>query len=323
MIGIAGIGVSLPELVSTWDEIAPVAKVRESLKDFLGCNYVPLAKEDESPSYFSLQAAQEALQDANVAPEEVDVVISNSMSNEYWNWQSSAHVADQLGCRNATTFDVYGGCNTTGIAYHMAVDMMKDDEDINTVLIAMTEHLGGGTFPQFIGDGACSIVLKRGHQDLVHVEYLNLNETMPVLGVMNEGGVVHPYTPETRFDGSWQDNVEFNVDKYRKEIKPIFAEMTTKPMFEVCAKAGLKPTDLDMFFMVHQQMAHNQKVTELLGLPLSKSPTHYIENLGHISGFDVFIALKWAMRDGLVKKGDLMGFLIMGLGEWHGLLIRY
>ncbi|MGH1143305.1 hypothetical protein COE15_25360 [Bacillus cereus] len=323
-IGISGIGIALPDrLVSTWDVLAPAAKMRESLKETLGCNYVPIANKEESPMYFSLKAVKEALNESNTKPEEVDFIIANNLSSDYDNWQSSAYIAEQFSCTNAITVDVYGGCNTTGMAYHMAVEAIKADQQINTVLIALTEHLGGRTFPQFIGDGACALIVQRGSSDLISLNYLNLNEKMPILGVMPEGGVVVPFSSETRFDGGWEDRVEFNFDKYRKELKPIFADISTRPILELCAKSNIKVEDLDMLFVVHQQMEYHLSLLKALGLPTSKAPLQYIENLGHISGFDVFIVLKWAIRDKLVKKGDLLGFMVMGLGEWHAFLLKY
>lgn len=323
-IGIAGIGVSLPEnLVSTWDVLAPAAKIRETLKERLGCNFVPLATENENPMLFSLRAAKEAINEASIIPEEIDFIIANSLSSDYEKWQSSAFIADQLGCINASTIDVYGGCNTTGAAYHMAIDMIKADDEINTVLIALTEHLGGGTFPQFIGDGACSLVIKRNSPDLISLEYINLNETMPSLGVMREGGVIMPFSEKTSFDGGWEEQVDFNIEKYKTELKPIFSQISTRPILELCKKANINVNQLDMLFVVHQQAHYHLSIANLLGLPATKIPIHYIENLGHISGFDVFISLKWAMQDKLVKKGDLLGMMVMGLGEWHAFLIRY
>lgn len=323
-IGISGIGVSLPEnLVSTWDVLAPAAKIRETLKERLGCNYVPLATSEENPMLFSLKAAKEAMNEASVIPEEVDFIIANSLSNDYEKWQSSAFLAYELGCINASTIDVYGGCNTTGAAYHMAIDMIKADEEINTVLIALTEHLGGGTFPQFIGDGACALIIQRGSTNLVSLEYVNLNETMPSLGVMKEGGVIMPFSKDTSFDGGWEDQVDFNVEKYKTELKPIFSQISTKPILELCKKFGISVHELDMLFIVHQQAHYHLSIANLLGIKPSKVPIQYIENLGHISGFDIFISLKLAIQDGLVKKGDLLGMMAMGLGEWHAFLLRY
>lgn len=322
--GIAGIGVALAESrVDPWKEIAPAAGMKESLRDYLGCYSVPIANGQESPSHFALTAALRALEEAGICPSEVDVVISNNITSDYLDWQMSGYLASELGIEDVTTFDIYAGCNSAGIAYQAAMAIMKADPSVGTILIALSEHLGGGTFPQFIGDGGCAWVLRRGHADLTLVDFSNINAEMPRLGLLPEGGVINPFTPESRFDGEWQDNVEFNMDAYKQELKPIFVPMCASPFLEVCEKAGIAPDEVDRIFLVHQQKEFNRKLIAHLGVDESKTPLHYIHDMGHISGFDVFICLKRAMDEGLVVKDDLVGLVVMGLGELHAFLIRY
>jgi 3-oxoacyl-[acyl-carrier-protein] synthase III len=323
-IGIAGIGVALAEnRVDPWDEIAPAAGMKESLRDYLGCYSVPIANEQESPSHFAVIAARQALDEAGVRPQDVDLVISNNITSDYLDWQMSGHIAQQLGITGVTTFDIYAGCNSTGIAYQTAAAIMTADPGIETVLIALAEHLGGGTFPQFIGDGGCAWVLRRGHSELNLLDFSNINAEMPRLGLLPEGGVVRPFTAESKFDGEWQDNVEFNMDAYKQELKPIFVPMCASPLFEVCEKVGITPNDLDRVFLVHQQKEFNRKLINHLGVDEEKTPLHYIHDLGHISGFDIFICLKRAIAEGYVKPGNLIGLVVMGLGELHAFLVRY
>ena len=157
-IGIAGIGVALPEnRVDPWLEIGPAAGMDEAkLRDYLGCYQLPLAEAHESPSHFAVLAAKQAIAEAGIQTAEIDMVISNNISADYLDWQLSGCVAHALGIDKATTFDIYAGCNSTGIAYETALAMIRADESVDVVLIALSEHLGGGTFPQFIGDGGCA-----------------------------------------------------------------------------------------------------------------------------------------------------------------------
>jgi 3-oxoacyl-[acyl-carrier-protein] synthase III len=322
--GIAGIGVALAtDRVDPWADIAPAAGMKESLRDYLGCYSVPIAGPGESPSHFALTAARQAIDEAGISPSEIDVVISNNITSDYLDWQLSGYVADQLGITAATTFDIYAGCNSTGIAYQAALAILSGDTSVDTVLIALAEHLGGGTFPQFIGDGGCAWIVRRGHGRLTAVEFANINAEMPRLGLLREGGVVNPFTPESCFDGEWHDNVEFNMDAYKNELKPIFVPMCASPFLEVCARAGIEPGDVDKIFIVHQQKEFNRKLIRHIGVPDDRTPLDYIHDLGHISGFDVFICLKRAMSEGLVREGDLIGLVVMGLGELHAFLVRY
>lgn len=322
--GVMSIGVALgSNLVDPWETLAPAAGMRDSLRDHLGCYSVPLATDDESPSGLALQAARRALASSGVGPDEVDMVISNNITSDYLDWQMSGYLADQLGIDAVTTFDVYAGCNSTGVAFQTALAVIEADPAVDTVLIALAEHLGGGTFPQFIGDGGCAWVVRRDHPELTVVGSHNVNDVMPRLGVLPEGGVVNPFTPETRFDGEWQDNVDFSMDAYRKELKPIFVPMCANPYRELCEKQGVAVEETDRLYIVHQQRDFNARLVDHLGLPADRTPLHHIGDTGHISGFDVFLSLKRELDDGTLAKGALVGLLIVGLGEVHTFLIRY
>lgn len=325
-IGISSIGVSLgSNWVDPWEVHANANNMKDTakLRTYLGCEAVPMAKENESTSYFAVDSAQQAMLEGEINQEEVDVIISNNFSSDYLNWQLSAYVAERLGLTNAMPFDVYGGCNTTAVAYHMAVDMMRADDSISTVMLCLAEHLGGGSFPQFIGDGGCTVILQKDQSKLRFVEYANVNEAFDVIGIIQEGGVVNPFSSETSFDGEWEDQVDFNVERYRTELKPVFKQLCARPIQEACDKAGLSVHDLAQVFLIHQQAGFNKGVLECLGLPYEVTPLEYLKNLGHISGFDIFICLKKAIQDGLVKKGDTMAFFTAGMMDFHAFLIKY
>ncbi|EPH05596.1 hypothetical protein HMPREF1531_01025 [Propionibacterium sp. oral taxon 192 str. F0372] len=318
MAGIAGIGVYLPQRrVDPWETLAPAGGLdpeKPGLKQYLGCWSVPLANEWDSPSSMALAAARDALREAGIAPVEVDVVISNNITSDYLDWQMSGYIADALGA-DATTFDIYAGCNSTGLAHQAALDILAADSSVNTVLVALAEHLGGGTFPQFIGDGACAWVLQRGCSQLVTQAWLNINDATPRLGVLRDGGVAHPFTATTSFDGEWQDNVEFSVEDYRRKLKPIFVDMCASPFLELCELSGQDPTSFDQLFIVHQQRGFNAKIVQRLGLPASITPLDCIEDMGHISGFDVMIDLKRSIAEGRIRRGNKLALLVFGLGE--------
>ena len=325
-VGIAGIGVRLPDRrVDPWTTLAPAAGLdpdKPGLQDYLGCWSVPLADEWESPSLLALAAAEEAIAEAGIEASEIDLVISNKITSDYLDWQMSGFIADALGS-TATTFDIYAGCNSTGLAHQTALDILAGDPSVDTVLIALAEHLGGGTFPQFIGDGGCAWVLRRGCDQLVTTATHNINDVTPRLGVLRDGGAVNPFTPEVAFDGEWQDNVEFSVEDYRRKLKPIFVEMCASPFVEMCERTGERPEDFAQLLIVHQQREFNRKIVRHLGLPDDITPLAYIEDYGHISGFDVMIDLKRAIADGRISRGDKLALLVFGLGELFSFSLTY
>ena len=57
----------------------------------------------------ALPAAREALEDAGVDPDDIDLVIVATISPDMGFPATAAIVADQLGCRDAAAYDLVGG----------------------------------------------------------------------------------------------------------------------------------------------------------------------------------------------------------------------
>lgn len=323
---ISGIGIAYPKRkVDPWIELAPSTNMsKDSLGEYLGCSSIRLSDPDcieERASRLALNAAREAIEISGLCLSDIDLVISNNISSDYLDWQQSAFIAEQLGL-HCPTFDIYAGCNSSGISLQTAVAILEADESISHILIALAERLGGGTFPQFIADGACSWIVSRGCGSLEIIATKNVNETMPRLGLLPFGGVVKPFTPDTEFNGTWQDNVEISIEDYRTKLKPIFVQLTCAPIVALCEERGVAIKDIAQFFIVHQQRGFNEKVLEHLGVDTCKSPLEYIDDMGHISGFDVMITLKRAIEDQKIVKDDLIALIILGMGEYHTFLLR-
>jgi len=322
-VGILAIGIALPDnRIDPWEELAPNAGLNPRLRPILGCYELPLALPEQSTSFFAVEAARRALDSSGLHPRDIDVVISNNAYADYTDWQMSGLIAHELAITDATTFDVFGGCNTAGVALQAAMDLLRADLEIDTVLVALGDRLGGGTWPQFIADGGCSVILRRGHDELVLLDSAHHCPPVPPLFEIPWGGVLEPFTPHTPMEHEWQRHL-FDQDRWRTVYRPIFKELCAAPMLAVCDQQNIRPADLDMLLIAHQQRTFNAALTRYLGLPTDKTPLQYIETLGHVGGADVFIDLAWAIRDDLIAKGDLVGLLVMGMGEAFGFLVRY
>jgi 3-oxoacyl-[acyl-carrier-protein] synthase III len=324
MVGIAGIGVAFPEkVVSTWETYAEPNGLRRDIWERMGCHSTYVLELPQTPTDLAVEAARQALGEANVQPEEIDVIISNNYNSEYLYWQTSAKVQDLLGCENAFTFDIFGGCNAVGPVVRAALDLFAADDSVKTALLVLTEAVSGETWPQFISDGACVLVLKRDHPDLVLLSHSQVSNIFPSFQRLPIGGTETPFTTDLVLVGNVYRNFEFSAAQYRQEIKPIIYPSCKQSIEEAVHKAGYEMNDLAQVFFVHQQKNVNQKMLEMFDMSPDLSPIDYIDDMGHVSGSDVFICLKRSIQDGRVHKGDVMAFEVMGLMDFHGWVIKY
>ncbi|MGH1143307.1 3-oxoacyl-[acyl-carrier-protein] synthase III C-terminal domain-containing protein [Bacillus pseudomycoides] len=324
MIGIAGIGVTFPDkVVDTWERYAQPNGIRKDIWQRMGCHSTYVLEPPLTPTDLAVQAANKALLEAKVNKNEVDLIICNNYNSEYLYWQTSAKIQSLLGCENAYTFDVFGGCNAVGSVVRSAIDIMSQDSSVQNCLLVFTEAISGETWPQFISDGACALLLKREYSDLVFLSHSQVSDIFPSFQRLPVGGTAKPFEKDMKFSGNVYENFEFSAENFRKEIKPIIYPSCEKAIREAIHKSGYKISNIDQIFLVHQQKYVNEKILEMLDLDLNLSPIDYIDDMGHVSGSDVFICMKRAIEDGRIKKGDLLVFAVMGLMDFHSWVIRY
>lgn len=102
---ITGWGISVPEPVLTNDDIAKMVDTNDEwIRERTGIRERHIAREDQFPSTLGVEACIKALQVANLAPTEIDLIICTSSSPEYI-WPATASlIQDQIGATKGRRF---------------------------------------------------------------------------------------------------------------------------------------------------------------------------------------------------------------------------
>lgn len=170
-VGIASVGMYLPETVLTATDIAEQSGLPEwVVREKLGINQKHIAGPDDHPNEMAIKAAQDCLSKTDIPPKEIDVVLCTTEEwREYLLWTSGIHLAYEIGATRAWGIDIHTRCCTTVAALKMAKDMMIADPDINKVLIGGGYRIGD--FINFrtldttllfnIGAGAGALLLRK------------------------------------------------------------------------------------------------------------------------------------------------------------------
>ena len=118
-VGVAGVGSYVPERVLTNGDLeAMVETSDEWIVTRTGIRERHIAEPDQAASDLALPAAREALEQAGVEPEEVDLVIVATATPDMLFPATAALVADALGARKAAAYDLLAGC--TGFVYALS-----------------------------------------------------------------------------------------------------------------------------------------------------------------------------------------------------------
>lgn len=314
---IAGTGAALPARCVTNAELAQkVDTSDEWIVERTGIRARYIADESETTASLATEAARKALEAAGIAPGQIGLIVLATATPDQTFPASATKVQTALGIDDCIAFDVAAVC--TGFLYALSVaDNMVKGGMADYALV-----IGAETFSRILdwedratcvlfGDGAGAVVLKaeetedrgilatRLHADGRHNELLYV-----------DGG---PSTTGT-------------VGKLRMKGKEVFRHAVVNladVLNEVLAAAGHKPEEVD-WVVPHQA---NKRILDATAKKLGLSPEKVVVTVdrhANTSAASVPLALDTAVRDGRIKKGDLIVLEAMGGGfTWGAAIARY
>ncbi len=177
-VQIIGTGSYLPKKVLNNNDLEKIVNTNnEWIITRTGISERHLAEDNESTSDLSSKAAIKALKDANIKPNQVDLIIVATNSPDMIFPATACLVQEKIKAVNAATFDLQSGC--TGFVYALIVACQFISTGFyNTVLI-----IGGETLSKFVdwtdrntcvlfGDGAGAVILQAKQEKGVLSGYL-------------------------------------------------------------------------------------------------------------------------------------------------------
>jgi 3-oxoacyl-[acyl-carrier-protein] synthase-3 len=313
---ILGVGSALPSRRVTNDELAQTVDTTDQwIVERTGIRSRYVAGEGETTASLAADAARRALDHAGVAAADIDLIVLATATPDQTFPSSATKVQATLGINDCIAFDVHAVC--TGFLYALSVaDSMLRSGNARKALV-----IGAETFSRILdwedratcvlfGDGAGALVLggeesERGilatrlHADGRHNDLLFV-----------DGG---PSTTGT-------------VGKLRMKGREVFRHAVVNladVLNEVLAAAGLTSADVD-WVVPHQANARILDATaKKLGLPDAKVVVTVDEH-ANTSAASVPLAFDTAVRDGRIKRGDVVVLEAMGGGfTWGAAALRY
>ncbi len=315
---ITGSGSALPRTVLTNAELAERVDTSDKwIVERTGIHQRYIAQDDETTSSLAIDAARKALDAAGVDASEVDLIVLATATPDQTFPATATTVQHALGCNGGIAFDVAAVCS--GFLYALATA----DSMLRTGMARRALVIGAETFSRILdwedrttcvlfGDGAGALVLEvqdvagdgpgilstRLHADGAHTDLLYV-----------DGG---PSTTQT-------------VGHLRMKGREVFRHAVVnlaEVLGEVLDDAGFTACDID-WVVPHQANARILDATaRKLGLPAEKVIIT-VDRHANTSAASVPLAFDTGVRDGRIKKGDLVMFEAMGGGfTWGASLVR-
>jgi 3-oxoacyl-[acyl-carrier-protein] synthase-3 len=314
---IAGTGSALPPRRVTNAELAEtVDTTHEWIVERTGIEARHIAGDGETTATLATEAARDALAAAGVDADQVGLIVLATATPDQTFPSSATRVQTALGIDDCIAFDISAVC--TGFLYALSVadNMIKG---------GMTQYalvIGSETFSRILdwedratcvlfGDGAGAVLLKaevtddqgilatRLHADGRHNDMLYV-----------DGGVSTTGT----------------VGKLRMRGKEVFRHAVTNlaaVMTEVLVAAGHVSDEVD-WVVPHQA---NKRILDATAKKLGLDPSRVIVTVdqhANTSAASVPLALDVAIKDGRIRRGDLLVLEAMGGGfTWGAAAVRY
>lgn len=206
-VGIVGIGMYLPETTRSAKEIAEATNgmwTEEAVREKLGINQIYIANEEEGTQEMGALAALDFLENYEIDPEDIDVILCfGEEYKEYPLTTSAIYIQNRIGATNAWGIDVQNRCCTTVTAMKMAKDMLVADEEIENVLVVggyrngdlvdYTEKNNSMFYNLSAGGGA--ILLRKNHnENLLLGSHIISDGSLARTAGVEIGGIANPIT---------------------------------------------------------------------------------------------------------------------------------
>ncbi|MBR0717537.1 beta-ketoacyl-ACP synthase III [Bradyrhizobium liaoningense] len=319
---VLGCGAYLPGQVVTNAQLAErIDTSDEWIVQRTGIRERHIAADGEFTSHLAIKAAQEALTNAGIDAQSIELIVLATSTPDNTFPATAVAVQHGLGITHGAAFDLQAVCS--GFVFALATA----DNFLRTGAYKRALVIGAETFSRILdwndrgtcvlfGDGAGAIVLEAQEQS---------GKAATDRGVL---------TTHLRSDGRHKAKLFVDggpsstqtVGHLRMEGREVFKHavgMITDVIVDAFEATGLNAESID-WFVPHQA---NKRIIDASAHKLHIAPQKVVltvDRHGNTSAASIPLALSVALKDGRIKRGDLVLLEAMGGGfTWGSALVRW
>ncbi|WMM25677.1 beta-ketoacyl-ACP synthase III [Tissierella sp. MB52-C2] len=323
-VGISGVGSYVPEKKVTNHDLSKIVDTSDEwIVGRTGIEERRIASDDMATSDLGTLAAKEALEDARVKPEDIDLIIVATVTADHAFPSTACIIQKNIGAMKAAAFDINVGCS--GFVYGLSIgESFIKSGTYKKVLVIGAETLSRvvdwedrNTCVLF-GDGAGACVLEKCEEGSgILSSELGSDGTNGQVLSQPAGGSRLPASIETL-----EDRLHY-IKMDGKEVFKFAVRVMEKASINALEKADLNLDDLD-FLVPHQA---NMRIIDAAAKKLKLEKNRICVNLnkyGNMSSASIPIALDEAVKDNRIKNGDNILLVAFGAGlTWASMTIKW
>lgn len=323
-VGILGLGMSVPDNILTNSDLEKMVETSDEwITKRTGISERRILENGKASSELGYLAAKQAIEDAKLSPEDIDLIIVATITPDYSTPSMSCIIQNKLNAYKAAAFDINAAC--TGFVYGMTIaeQFIKTEYYKNVLVIGcdglsrVVDWKDRNTCVLF-GDGAGAAVLGR-----VEDGFGILATKIGADGSLGNLLTIPCYhIDESDIEKRLHENKHV-IWMGGNEVFKFAVKVMEQATIDVMEKAGFTIEDISLI-IPHQA---NKRIIDGAAKRLKISNERVVENLskyGNTSAATIPVALYETYKTGKIKKGD--NIVLVGFGgglTWAAGLIKW
>jgi len=315
---IIGTGSYLPEKVLTNKELEKMVDTTEEwIMDRTGISERRISGPGDSTTSMAYAAAKAAIEMADIDPHTIDMIVVGTTTPDKMFPGTAIHVQELLGIKGCPAFDLSAAC--AGFNYSLGIA----DNFIKTGAAKRVLVIGSETMSRMVdwterstcilfGDGAGAVVVEASDEPGILSTQLHADGSYkdlpwaPNPGLDEKGDFIYPYL---KMAGA--------------EVFKLAVTCLGQAVLESLEASGREKKDIDWLIPHQANMRIISAIAKRLHLPMEKVIIT-VGKHGNTSAASIPLALDEAVRDGRVKRGDVVLLESFGAGfTWGASLVVF
>jgi 3-oxoacyl-[acyl-carrier-protein] synthase-3 len=323
-VSIVGTGSYMPEKrLTNADLMSIVDTSDEWITTRTGIKERRIAAKDEQTSDMATKAALKALEQAEVDPIDIDLILVATATPDMLFPATACFVQKKIGAKNAACLDISAACAGFLFGIEIAQQFITSHTH-NTVLVIGAEKLSSITnwtdrnTCVLFGDGAGAAVLQhRGRAHGVISTHIGSDGQFTDILFMPGGGSRCPITKE---------NADMNLATIHMTGKDVYKQAVISMLNaskKALEQAGLTTDDIACVIPHQANLRIIEAIADRLKIPLDRFFVN-LDKYGNTSAAAVAMALDEANRSGRIKRGDYVLMVVFGGGlTWASTVVEW
>ncbi len=321
---ITGTGAYAPKRILTNADLAKMVETSDEwIQQRSGIRERHIVDESEATSDLAVHAARQAIERANLVPEDIDFIVVGTTTPDMFFPTVGNIVQHRLGCRRAGSVDLLAAC--AGSIYSLAIGakFIETGKYRRVLCIGaealsrITDFTDRGTCV-LLADAAGAAVLEASEDEsgIIDADLYSDGQYADLL-IMPGGGSRHPATRETV-------DARMHYAKMKgSELFKVAVRMFVECTETILKRHHLRAGDIDLFIPHQANLRIIEAAAKRVGLPMEKVFVN-VDRYGNTGAASVYVALEEAVAGGRVKRGDTILLAAFGGGfAWGAALLQW